>query len=175
MALYRIGKNIWLRRVLFFLLCSITMIGCAQDHSRLHDSEGRIIKMSDLKNKWIIVNYWADWCESCIEEIPELNRFYQNNQDKNIVILGVNYDRLPRPYLNDAIRKTGIVFPVLLEDPSELWRLGEVTVLPTTFIVNPQGDVVKKIIGPNTEQSLLKILQNRVLAKGVTTKKRELG
>lgn len=130
-----------------------------------HDATGRFISHSEFKNKWIIVNYWADWCDSCIEEIPELNNFYRNNQDHNILIFGVNYDRLPNPVLRQAIKKTGILFPVLQEDPADLWRFGEITALPTTFIINPDGDVVRKIIGPNTEQSLLKIVHNRLYGK----------
>ncbi len=130
-----------------------------------HDATGRFIPISEFKNKWIIVNYWADWCDSCIEETPELNNFYKNNHDSNILIVGVNYDRLPNPVLRQAIQRTGILFPVLQEDPAEVWRLGEVTVLPTTFIINPDGDVVRKIIGPNTEQSLLKIVHNRLYGK----------
>lgn len=130
-----------------------------------HDSMGRFLPSSEFKNKWIIVNYWADWCDSCIEEIPELNNFYKNNQDSNILIFGVNYDGLPNSVLRQAIKKSGIVFPVLQEDPAQVWGLGEVTVLPTTFIINPDGDVVRKIIGPNTEQSLLKIVHNRLYGK----------
>ncbi len=130
-----------------------------------HDSTGRFLSSSAFKNKWIIVNYWADWCDSCIEEIPELNSFYKNNQDSNVLIIGVNYDGLPNNVLREAIKKTGILFPVLQENPAQMWRLGEITALPTTFIINPDGIVVRKIIGPNTEQSLLKIIHNRLYGK----------
>lgn len=157
-------------KLILLLFCSVTVSSYAIT-TELHDSNGRLLNLDEFKNKWIIVNYWADWCESCMEEIPELNRFHQNNQGKDIVFFGVNYDRLPKLYLNQAMDKMGITFPVLLEDPNSLWHLGEVTVLPTTFIINPQGDVVKKIIGPNTEQSLLKLVNNRVLAKSKSNKK----
>ncbi len=130
-----------------------------------HDATGRFLPASEFKNKWIIVNYWADWCDSCIEEIPELNNFYKNNQDSNIMIIGVNYDNLPGPSLRRAIKKSGILFPVLQEDPAQAWRLSEIVALPTTFVINPEGVVVRKIIGPNTEQSLLKIIHNRLYGK----------
>jgi thiol-disulfide isomerase/thioredoxin len=148
--------------ILVIVMFSMTIVCFAQVSGNFHDSAGRAIKMHELKDKWIVINYWADWCESCVEEIPELNKFYRHNQDKNILIFGVNYDQLPLPYLRQAVHKTGISFPVLYEDPRILWQLGDVTVLPTTFIINPQGDVVKKVIGPNTEQSLLKIMTNNL-------------
>src|SRR5690348_15998540 len=102
--------------ILFFISC--LTIHVYAKNIILHDSEGRAISFNDFKNKWIIVNYWAEWCEGCVEEVPELNNFYQKNQDRNIIILGVNYDHLPRPYLNQVIKKMDIRFPVLLEDPN---------------------------------------------------------
>lgn len=137
-----------------------------------HDATGRLVHPSEFENKWIIVNYWADWCDSCIEEIPELNSFYKNNKAENIVIFGVNYDKLANPTLVQVIQKMGIMFPVLQEDPAKKWHLGEITVLPTTFIVSPEGDVVRKIIGPNTEQSLLKVVHNRLYGKKLNKQKK---
>ncbi len=160
-----LGKGKWMKWILCVLLYSVATFSYAQIVGQFHDAQGRLIKMSDLRGKWVIINYWADWCGGCIEEIPELNRFYEHNKDKNIVIFGVNYDQLPPVYLQQSMRQIGIEFPVLLEDPRVAWQLGDVSVLPTTFIVNPQGDVMRKIIGPNTEQSLLKVVQNRLVMK----------
>jgi thiol-disulfide isomerase/thioredoxin len=145
----------WLRHIFFLLFSSFLITNCsAAPAVDLHDSEGRAINMATFKNKWVIVNYWADWCDSCIAEMPELNNFYQHNKDKNILMYGVNYDQLPLPTLKRSMRKTGIDFPVLLEDPNALWKLGYIDAIPVTFIISPEGYVVKKIIGPNTEVSL---------------------
>lgn len=160
----------WMKWIVCIVLCFFTTVSAAQISGSIRDSQGAVIKASDLQNKWIVINYWADWCSGCVEEVPELNRFYQKNKDKNIIVLGVNYDQLPPTYLQQSIRQIGIEFPVLSEDPRLMWRLGEVTVLPTTFIVNPQGDVMRKIIGPNTEQSLSRVVQNRLVMKDKTKK-----
>jgi len=56
------------------------------------------------------------------------------------------------------MRKAHIDFPVLLDNPMQVWRLDEVDVLPVTFIINPTGKVVKKIYGPSTEASLVAVL-----------------
>lgn len=123
-----------------------------------HDTQSHAVQLTKLKDKWVIVNYWASWCPTCMQEVPELNRFYQNNQKKNIVMFGVNYDHLPGNSLKQAVQEGALAFPVLVEDPAEAWKLQGVMVLPTTFIINPQGKVVKKIIGLNTERSLLDTL-----------------
>ncbi|MDA8561998.1 TlpA family protein disulfide reductase [Gammaproteobacteria bacterium] len=152
------------RKYIFIFTAFILFFSSAEVFS-LIDSNGESVSKSFYKNKWIIVNYWADWCDTCVNEVPELNKFYNNNKDKNMIIFGINYDNLPNVSLRKAIKKTGIKFPVLQQDPSVTWGLSEVTVLPTTFIISPEGDVVRKIIGPNTEKSLLKIVYNRLYGK----------
>lgn len=144
-----------MRKLLIFILFyCFSVTGCADNSFTLHDADGKVIHFSSFKNKWIIVNYWADWCESCIEEIPELNKFYEHNTNKNVLMYGVNYDQLPHYDLQRSIHKMGIAFPVLQEDPSFLWKFGDIPVIPMTFIINPEGKVVKRIIGLNTEESL---------------------
>jgi len=146
-------------KVILFFVCCFTVINCTSQGSVLHDTKGNSIKVSSLKGKWVIINYWADWCDNCIEEIPELNRFYEHKQGKNIVLYGVNYDRMTAGDLEMAINKTHIAFPTLLEDPAQTWSsLDEIDALPVTFIIDPNGKVVKKIVGGNTEKSLLTVL-----------------
>jgi peroxiredoxin len=132
----------------------VAVINCSQQGSVLHDAKGNSIQVSSLKGKWVIINYWAAWCESCVKEIPELNHFYQHNQDKNIVLYGVNYDHMPMSDLELAMHKTQIAFPVILDDPAQTWKLDSIDALPVTFIIDPKGHVVKKILGGNTEKSL---------------------
>lgn len=148
-----------MRKLLLILFCSLWLSACTQKEAVLHTANGEVIQASELKGKWVVINYWAAWCASCIKEMPALNQFYLHNRDKNIVVYGVNYERLSLPNLQESIRKVGIKFPVLLENPNTVWRLAEIDVVPTTFIINPQGEVVKIILGASTEQSLNKILQ----------------
>jgi thiol-disulfide isomerase/thioredoxin len=143
-----------------FLACSFFLGGCTPGSSVLHDSEGHEIKLSELKGKWIIINYWADWCDSCMAEIPQLNNFYVHNQDKSVVLLGVNYDHLPADQLKQSVKKRQILYPVLLEDPSSIWGLGAMEAIPVTFIIDPKGVVKKMIVGATTENSLLGILRD---------------
>jgi len=144
--------------LILFLLC-FTTISYAHQKPVLHDATGKSIPLSDLKGKWIIVNYWAEWCDSCMEEVPELNKFYSNNQDKNVVLYGVEYDHIPTPKLRAAIAKMHINYPVIVEDPAAIWSLSAFDALPMTFIIGPHGRVVKKIMGESTEASLSAVIQ----------------
>ncbi len=145
-------------KVIVILFCGFFIVNCAKQETVLHDTKGNAIFVSSLKGKWVIINYWAAWCDSCIKEIPALNDFYQHNQDKNIVLYGVNYDRMPMNDLQDAMDKLHMTYPVVLEDPAETWPIYGIDALPVTFIINPNGNVVKKILGANTEKSLLAIV-----------------
>lgn len=147
-----------IRKTFYILLFGLLLMGCSRSEATFYDTHGKSIQLSALKGKWVIINYWADWCDSCIAEIPELNQFYLHNHNTNIVFYGVNYDQLPLDSLKYAINKVGIEFPVLTEDPNSLLNLGQITAIPVTFILNPEGVVAKTIVGPSTEQHLTQIL-----------------
>ncbi len=151
-------KNLLMRLV--FICCAVFMLNCAAQNGVLHDTEGHEIHVVQLKGKWVIVTYWAAWCENCMDEIPELNYFYQTHHDKNIVLLGVNYDQLPLDELKLAMEKIHIEFPVVQEDPADIWpELRDFSAIPVTFIIDPRGRVVKRIFGGNTAKSLDAMIQ----------------
>jgi thiol-disulfide isomerase/thioredoxin len=143
---------------LFIIVCSVFIISCSQDTRIVHDAAGHIIQLSELKGKWIILNEWASWCDSCRDEVPSLNYFFQNNTHKNIILFGMNYDKLNGNELLLAIKKMQIIYPVLLEDPHQFWNLDDTDVLPTTYIINPTGQLAQKIIGPITAERLSAII-----------------
>jgi thiol-disulfide isomerase/thioredoxin len=146
-------------KLLCCCLLTVLLMSCTdKDNQSFHDTEGKTVQLSSLKGKWVIVNYWASWCDNCIKEIPELNHFNKNHL-KDAVIVGVNFNQLPLDMLKKAIETAKISFPVLTEDPGKAWRLDDVSVLPTTFILNPQGKLVKVVLGGSTEKSLTAILQ----------------
>lgn len=142
-----------LQKIIAILLCTLFMFGCSREPV-FHDTQGKDVKLSQLHGKWVIVNYWATWCHSCAAEIPALNHFYQDAKDKNILLYGVNFDESGTDALGKSIEKEGIIFPVLTENPAQAWNFGELSAVPMTFIINPKGELVKTISGPNTEKSL---------------------
>lgn len=150
-----------LRKFIALVLSSFFMISCSQaDQSVFYDTDGNAVKLSNLRGKWVVINYWASWCGACVQEIPEMNKFYQNTKDKNIVFYGVDYDELSLGSLKSSIDSVSIRYPVLTTDPGYAWNLESVEVIPTTFILNPEGRVVKVITGTNTEASLMNVISS---------------
>jgi thiol-disulfide isomerase/thioredoxin len=136
----------------------LTAVACSRPAPTVRDTEGNAVTRVSTQGKWVIVNYWATWCDSCIQEIPELDQF-NATRPANVLLYGVNFDQLALPALKTAMAVAKITFPVLTADPSMLWQLSDVTVLPTTFIINPQGKIVRKILGVSTQASLAAALK----------------
>ena len=69
-----------MKRILSLSLIITTLAGCSKPDYLLFD--GSSGSLEDLNGKWLVINYWADWCPPCIKELPELSSFYEDNKDK---------------------------------------------------------------------------------------------
>jgi len=125
------------------------------------DLDGRIHHLSDYRGKWVVVNYWATWCPPCLEEIPELEVFHNNHKDKLAVVLGVNMESIGTEQLRKFVEDQFISYPILLagEDPGGNQLLGKVPGLPTSYLVNPRGEIVAREVGPINAASIEKFIQ----------------
>lgn len=144
--------------LVFSLLMLNFLTGCDEPVADYMDIQGRSGMFSELKGKWLVINYWANWCKPCIEEIPELNRFAKNNQ-KKVTVFAVNFDGVSGTDLVQQAKKLGIQFPVLTQDPSVKLNYPLPTVLPTTLVFNPKGELQETLIGPQTEEGLKQIVR----------------
>ena len=107
------------------------------------------------EGQWRLVNYWALWCTPCREEIPELNLV---DKAPDITVFGVNYDDQKGPKLSQQRSEMGILFANLPQDPASALGVPRPSVLPTTLIVSPEGNLVATLKGPQTAQSLKRVL-----------------
>jgi thiol-disulfide isomerase/thioredoxin len=146
------------RKVIYFF-CAILLVACSHtNNTKFYDNKGNPVQLDQLHGKWVIVNYWAPWCAACRWEVPELNNFYKNNTDKDVLMYGVDAETVDANAQDDAITTSGINFPVLRQDPGQNWQIPVVEVIPTTFIIDPDGQIVATISGASTEKSLKTIL-----------------
>lgn len=122
------------------------------------DTHGQSTSFSSLKGKWVLINYWAGWCQICLDEIPEFNRFYQSHKKDSVALFGVNYDALPLFEQNSLIRRFNISYPNLIKDPANELRLGDIAGVPVTFIFNPKGQLVKTLYGGQTAETLNQVM-----------------
>ena len=145
-------KNLYYKTKYFFLTYLILILSsCSVPDYRLVD--GSSGKLDDFLGRWLIVNYWADWCPPCIKEMPELENFYNDNADRALV-LTYNFDRLEGEELQSQIIRFGVNVPSILTDPGILFGWEAPPSLPATYIINPEGILIHTLIGPQTQESL---------------------
>jgi thiol-disulfide isomerase/thioredoxin len=109
--------------------------------------------------RWVVINYWAIWCFPCREEIPELNEFARQEQSR-VAVYAVNFDEKQGEELLVQANELAIDFPLLAADPAQQLGYPRPTVLPTTVVINPEGMVVARLIGPQSVDSLTATLQS---------------
>ncbi|WP_206810007.1 peroxiredoxin family protein [Paradesulfitobacterium ferrireducens] len=126
----------------------------------LRTVDGKAMKLSSLRGKKVIVNFWATWCPPCRLEMPEMEKFYTKNKNEGIEILAVNLTKAEksRADVPAFIEAYGITFPVLLDENSDVARLYKVSSIPASFIIDTQGVIREKIVGPMTYDSMEKMV-----------------
>lgn len=107
---------------------------------------GGAVKLSDLKGKVVIVNFWATWCPPCLQEMPSLNEIYNEYKDKGVEVLGLTLDEEGLPVTKPVLTKLGIDYPILESDKSTYQKYGHILTIPFTYIIDKQGVIQKKFI-----------------------------
>ena len=142
------------------LFC-LFLVSCEKGDVEIFDS--RPIFSSSLSGKWVLVNYWADWCPPCIKEIPEIVAFSKKYPE--VEVFAFNFDRLEAEDLRPQIKKFGITYPSIITHPRSLWGIQTPKTLPATYFISPDGEIVFTSLKPQDEASLsliYKDLQNGV-------------
>jgi len=119
----------------------------------LQQLHGETVSLSDFRQKWVVLNYWATWCAPCRKEIPDLTSLHEARDD--VVVLGLAFEDTEMENFDEFLEEFHPSYPILLVDvyaPPE--PFGAPKVLPTTIILNPEGYPVKTYLGPVTRESI---------------------
>lgn len=135
------------------ILALLSLAGC--QNYEFERPDGTVLEWESLRGHWVLVNYWAEWCKPCLEEIPELNSI---DRAGAVVVLGVNFDDIRGQELIDLGQEMGIEYRMLAEDPGPEFGWKTPVALPATFIVDPNGDLVEARFGPQTEEDIKKLI-----------------
>lgn len=142
-------------------------VGAYAPDFSLIDQNGEILKLSSLKGKFVLLDFWASWCAPCIEEFPHLKTIYKNNSD-NIEIIGISRDENTEKWKN-AIQKyeLGLWKQLSLKENenTELEKQYFVNAIPVKVLINSDGIIIGKWRGGGAEnmrelENLLKQIKN---------------
>ena len=106
-----------------------------------------MIDSRELEGQVLLVTFFASWCPPCIQEIPTLIALQDSFKPKGFSVVAFSVDEGELAPLNKLIDKYGINYPVLLADLAVTRSFGGVTGIPVSFLVNRQGQIVKKYLG----------------------------
>lgn len=140
------------------VIFALLLAACGPQQPFGVDQHGVEIPRSLLDEQWLVINYWAIWCAPCRKEIPELNELHHQLHSQGVRVLGVNYDQLQGEALLADSQQLGIEFPVFSSDPATYFKLPATQGLPTTYIVNQQGQLVAQLRGEQSKTSILAAL-----------------
>lgn len=134
--------------LIVFLL--ILLAGCNGNSApdfKLESTKGKTVKLSDYRGKIVILDFWATWCGPCRAGIPDLVELKKEYGPKGLEIIGISLDTQTKknvvPFMNDY----KINYPVVYGDLKVTNDFGGVASIPTTFIIDQNGDIVKQFIG----------------------------
>jgi peroxiredoxin len=127
-------------------------------------TSGETVRLSDLRGQAVLVNLWATWCPPCREEMPSIEKVYNEYQDQGFVVLAVNMT-----YQDDARKITpflterGLTFPVLLDETGDMADDYQLRSLPSSFFIGRNGVINEVVIGGPMAEALLRTRVEEIL------------
>lgn len=130
----------------------------------LQSVDGERIELKELKGKGVFLNFWGTWCGPCKQEFPYMANQYEVFKDRGVEIVAVNVGE-SNIAVKNFMESYGVNFPVAMDKDRQVTEAYDITPLPTTFLINPEGKVIKVIKGTMTERNVYEYM-NLIKPKG---------
>jgi cytochrome c biogenesis protein CcmG/thiol:disulfide interchange protein DsbE len=115
----------------------------------LPNLDDKTVKLSDYRGKVVFLNFWATWCKPCREEMPSMEVLYKNFERDGLVILAVSIDRVTtKKDIPPFVKGLSLTFPVLIDSWGQTDKRYKLMGVPETYIIDQQGVLREKVIGP---------------------------
>ena len=110
--------------------------------------DGKMVSLTDYKGKVVFLNIWATWCPPCVEEMPSMEKLYQELKGEAFEILAVSIDASGAKDVLPFMKKYKLSFPALTDNRGTIKELYQTTGVPESIIIDKDGIIVEKVIGP---------------------------
>ena len=109
--------------------------------------DGQGVRLADFRGKYVLLNFWATWCPPCVEEMPSLNLVHERLSDQGLVVLGVSVDEQKSEY-ERFLDLANVRFPTVRDPERQVSTLFGTVKYPETYLIDREGIVMRKYIGP---------------------------
>lgn len=124
----------------------------------LSQLDGSPLRLSELKGKKVILNFWASYCPPCKAEMPHMQNYYDTyKEEDNVEIVAVNLTTSERhgiKSVQDFVDAYKLTFPIPLDENGQVGQLYQIRAIPTTYLLNTDGTLAYEIVGPMDEKSI---------------------
>jgi thiol-disulfide isomerase/thioredoxin len=138
-----------MKKYLIACIMLLTLLGC-QPTPDVVDSENQPISFKTYRGQWVVIQYWADWCSTCVEEITELNQLALTS----VKVFGINVDNKTAAELNELKKSLVINYPLLQSDVREIFNWEAVSGVPVIYAIDPKGNAHGPLLGKQTKESI---------------------
>jgi thiol-disulfide isomerase/thioredoxin len=117
------------------------------------DIDGMKRSLADYKGKVVLLDFWATWCEPCLEELPDLVRLHEAHKDEGFTMIGVAMDAEGTAIVAPFVRQNKIPYPILISK-GDLPAGFPIPGFPTAFLIDREGKIARRYIGPKSYEEL---------------------
>lgn len=125
--------------------------------------DGKAVKLSDYKGKKVILNFWATWCPPCRAEMPHMQNYFEDKaEQENVAILAVNLTTEDRGVdkVEGFVKEYELAFPIPMDTDGDIGALYQAVTIPTSYMIDTEGKVQNKIVGPMDETMMSGFIAN---------------
>lgn len=115
---------------------------------------GESFQLSAQKGKVVLMNIWATWCAPCHDETPDFVDLYEQYRDQGLVVLGVSIDEQGRSVVKPFMEKYNVTYPMVIDDGTIMEKYGPTMGIPTSYIIDKQGNLEYFSVGALTKKEL---------------------
>lgn len=138
----------------------VLSVGQPAPEIELPNPDGEIVKLSDLRGKYVLIDFWAAWCKPCRVENPNVVRLYNQYKDQGFEVFGVSLDRTKEDWV-EAIAEDGLTWTQVSDLKyfnSVAAETYQIQAIPATYMIDPDGNIIAKDLrGPSLENKLAEL------------------
>jgi peroxiredoxin len=134
--------------------------GDARPEFELPRLGGGTLRLSELRGRTVLIDFWATWCEPCVDQVPGLNALWREQGQRGLAVLGIAVDVEGASVVGPWVEEYGVEYPILLGDEGLAFDFG-VLGFPALVVITPEGELGPVHMGVASREELLALVSGR--------------